>query len=293
MQTLSRQLTLTLVMTLVSPSVPRLHGQGLPPPPEHSDTGKPSAPGPTYISFDVASIREHKEGDGNSSWQTKPNGISMSNMHLDSLLGSAYRVKQDLITGGPAWITVKGWDIEAKVLPQDSGTPVKLTDAQQRSLLRALLEDRFNIKAHIEAKTLPVYDLVVAKSGPKLQVAPPPPPDPDAEPGDDERDNGTMSMNDGHMEMKSYRIAPFAEMLGYTVQRTVINRTGLTGRYDFTLDFTPEQEAPSASNATAAGTEAHPPIFTAIQEQLGLKLVPTKCPVDTLVIDNGELPSAN
>lgn len=255
------------------------------PPPMPSD--KSPAPAGENLAYDVASIREHTGDDGMVRWMYKQDGFSTTNINLQSLLASAYNVKMDLVSGGPSWLGTKGFDIEAKALPGDGGA-AKLTEAQRQAMLRTLLAERFHVKAHVEAKILPIYDLVVAKGGPKMEVAPPLPPS-----TDNDHKGGGMSMRPGHLDATRYNMTALANQLGYLVQRTVLDKTGLTADYNFHLDWLPEEQAGAAGDAASAGTDVHPPIYTAVQEQLGLKLEPSKGPVDTLVVDHAELPTAN
>lgn len=263
--------------------------QGLPPPVSQEMPGAAGSPQSGPAAFDVVSIHEHSNDDQNMSWRTTPNGLITRNIALQNLVASAFHVKMDLVLGGPPWVDSKGFDIEAKVLPGDEAKPLKLTEAQRRVLLRAMLIDRFHLQAHPETKILPVYELVLAKGGSKMRPAPPAPLPAEAK-TDDTRERGSMSFRPGHLEAHAYKVSNLAEQLGYMVQRTVLDKTGLTGDYDLTLDWTPEEQLQAAGEN---GADVRPSIYTALQEQLGLKLVPTKGPVETLVIDHVELPTPN
>jgi uncharacterized protein (TIGR03435 family) len=153
------------------------------------------------------------------------------------------------------------------------------------------LEDRFKLKTHIETKTLPVYELVLAKGGSKLKEADPNAPLPDgvpAPPAGAPR-GGMMRFQQGKLEGLGIAVSGMTGFLARTVERTVIDKTGLTGKYDFTLTWTPD-----TGQATGASSDSNAPdLFTAIQEQLGLKLVASRGPVDTLVIDSVEKPTEN
>ena len=272
--------------------------QGLPPPPSsESSSDKPgiAASGPS--AFDVASVHEHGGADHMMRWMNKADGISTVNIPLQSLIASAYNIKMDLVSGGPSWVNTKGFDIDAKVLPGEGTGHPELTEAQQRALLRALLIDRFHLKAHIESKILPIYDLTVAKGVPKMHVAPPQPRSEEDKPGyaklGDLKERGSMMFGPGHIQAHAYKMSSLADNLGFIVERTVHDKTGLTGEYDIDLSWTPEDQLQEASDKAATGTDLKPSIYAAVQEQLGLKLVPSKGPVDTLVIDHLELPTPN
>ncbi len=293
----SIRLVSALALILAASLRVNAHSQGLPPPPsaDASDKAEPSPGGPS--TFDVASVHEHGGDDHMMRWMNKADGISMTNLPLQSLIASAYNIKMDLVSGGPAWVNTKGFDVDAKVLPGDASSPTKLTEAQQRVLLRALLIDRFHLKAHLESKILPVYDLTVAKGGPKMRADPPQPPSADDKPGDfepgDLKERGTATFGPGYIQAHAYKMPSLADNLGFIVQRTVHDKTGLTGEYDIDLTYAPEDQLGAASDKANTGTDPKPSVYAAIQEQLGLKLVPTKGPVNTLVIDHVDLPTVN
>jgi uncharacterized protein (TIGR03435 family) len=216
------------------------------------------------------------------------------NITLNSLFASAYDIKMDLISGAPGWVENAHFDVEAKVALEDAEAVKKLTQDQRRAMMRSLLEDRFHLKAHVETKTLPVYELVVAKGGSKLTLAAPdPPPSPDAKPDDPPKMRGRMMIGPGSFEGTDIPIGNFVGNLGYIVNRTVIDKTGLTGKYDMKLKWIPDDQAMSAGPGSGANTDSGPSIFTALEEQLGLKLVSSKGPVATLVIDHVEMPTEN
>jgi len=241
--------------------------------------------------FDVASIRQNK-GEGHMMrWVYTPDGISITNLSLANIITSAYDVKKYLISGGPSWTDSIGFDLDAKVAASDVETFKKLSPAQRRLMLQKLLAERFHLAAHIETKTLPVYDLVIANGGSKLKVsAPDPPPPADTNPSDaPPKPRGMMRMRPGGLELEDLPLSSLVTQLSYAVNRTVIDKTGLTGKYDLSLKWTPDDQDP----ADASSDNQAPHLFTALQEQLGLKLEPSKGPVDTLVIDHVEMPTAN
>ena len=240
--------------------------------------------------FDVASVKENKSDSHMMRWRYTADGISTMNLSLANLIASAYNIKQYLISGGPSWVNSTGFDVDAKVDAADVETYKKLSPAQHRLMMQKLLAARFHLVVHIETKTLPVYDLVIAGGGSKLKAsAPDPPPPADANPSDPPKPRGMVRMGAGWLELQEMPLTSFVEQLGYAVNRTVINKTGLTGKYDLSLKWTPDDQE-SAENGS---DNQAPHLFTALQEQLGLKLEPSKGPVDTLVVDHVEMPSAN
>ncbi len=240
--------------------------------------------------FDVVSVCENKSDSGMMRWMYTPDGISITNLSIKNLIASAYNIKPYLISGGPSWVNSTGFDVQAKVAAEDVPLFKKLPATQRGLMLRKLLTERFHLAVHIENKTLPVYNLEVASSGPKLTAtAPDPPPSPDVDPSDKPKMRGRITMGSGFVKLEDMPVSGLVNQLGYALDRPVIDKTGLTGKYDFSLKWKPDNQPASDSGSG----EDLPDIFTAVQEQLGLKLEPSKGPVDTLVIDHVEMPSAN
>jgi bla regulator protein BlaR1 len=197
-------------------------------------------------------------------------------------LGSGKR-----IIGGPEWLRqdIDQYEIQAKIDDTQFAAMQKMPLAQQRQQIslmeQSLLADRFKLKVHFETRELPVYTLVIAKGGPKLTPA---------KEGEPTKLSALNNGSNGELTATAVTLDQFAHspFLGpATHGQPVIDQTSLKGAYDFTLSYSPEQ---SADTTTA---ETDPPMFTAIQQQLGLKLVPSKGPVDVIVIDHIEQPSAN
>jgi uncharacterized protein (TIGR03435 family) len=267
--------------------------------------------------FEVASIKANKSGDGRSFLGSPPGGrFSATNMPLRGLIAFAYGTPQPLpnfrIIGGPSWIDSDRFDINAKASTEfqpGMGGP----SPQLSLMLRALLAERFKLVVHNESRELPVYDLVMARNdarpGPQLRRsevdcaallasrrgggAPPPPPQPG------ERLQCGMMASPASIVGGSVNMAQFATLLARMVNRTVVDKTGLTGNFDINLTFTPDQPArvPGASPdqpIRVNGVDIDPngpSLFTALQEQLGLKLESQKGPVDVVVIDSVDHPT--
>jgi len=230
----------------------------------------------------------------------RPGGrLTTTNAPLNYLIQRAYGVEAYQIAGGPAWVNSDGYDIDAK--PESSAD-----QKQMWLMLRALLADRFQLKLHRETRDLPVYALTATKGGPRLpapkggpcnETMPPPPgpgqprPSPPCGPGIFKAGTG-LTMHGLNLTM-----AKFTEFLGKMIGRDVIDRTGFTRKFDLQLDFAFDDAItglphPPASDQPA-DSAARPTIFTAIQQQLGLKLESTKGPVEVLVIDHVERPTEN
>jgi uncharacterized protein (TIGR03435 family) len=240
--------------------------------------------------FDVVSVRENKGDSHMMRWMYTPDGINITNLSVKNLVASAYNIRQYLISGGPSWVDSTAFDVQAKVADADVALFKKLPPTQRGLMLRKLLIERFHLAAHIETKTLPVYDLVVASGGPKFKAAAPDPPlSSDADPSDKPKPRGMITMGRGMTKMDDVPITALTNQLGYALDRPVIDKTGLTGKYDLSLKWRPDNQPPSDKGSD----DELPGLFTALQEQLGLKLEPSKGPVDTLIIDHVEMPTEN
>jgi uncharacterized protein (TIGR03435 family) len=262
--------------------------------------------------YDVASVKPSSGNDGRRLMMMTPDGVSMHGVPVQMLLQQAFGVEADRIMGAPAWVKSSAFDIEAKVAPEDAPKLDKLKMEQRRGMLLPLLVERFNLKYHHETRELPEYSLVVAKGGPKLTEAKPAEPlkpddspKPDAKfPAGPPRDplgrRGQMMMNPGRIEAHGGSMTFLAHALSAQLGRTVTDKTGLTGGYDFTLQWTPDNApmpmaGPEAGpqHSDSASDPVGPSLFTALQEQVGLKLEAGKGPVDVIVIDHIDQPSEN
>ena len=259
------------------------------------------------LTFDVASVKPSAGDEHRVFIQLQPGGgLRTSGTTLKMLITQAYDMRDFQISGAPGWISSERYDIMAKSersTTPDAGGPDemrKMTDEQRKTFqeqmrerLRSLLAERFQLTVHKETKEQPVYALVVGKSGSKLQES-------QSKEGDGPR--GMMRMGRGQLNGQGVQLPMLANMLSNQVGRPVLDRTGLKGNYDFKLEWTPDpgQSGGPFGGPPPPGVDAPPPpdpngpsIFTAVQEQLGLRLESQKGPVDILVIDHVEKPSAN
>lgn len=266
-----------------------------------------------------------------------PDGIQANGVPLQMLVRQAFGVSDDRILNEPDWVKSARFDLEAKVAPEDAPA-LKALSAQERfAMFLPVLEDRFGLKFHHEKRELEVYTLVVAKGGPKLKEAKPadggrgdqpasggtgaplPPPLPPGAGGDAASrpgmGSGAPARRQGMvMRMSSTQgmtlnahgtpITSLVQMISQQISATVVDKTGLTGNYDFTLSFMPDMaigtgpmmrppQGASPPDGPQTQEPVAPSIFTAVQEQLGLKLVAQKEPADVIVIDQIEQPTAN
>jgi uncharacterized protein (TIGR03435 family) len=231
--------------------------------------------------FEVSSVRLNQTGTRAFRSINTPNGVVISNAPLILVIRQAYGLfnsNDDRISGVPSWTKSERYDIAAKVNAADATALSKLTRDQRGLMLQELLADRFKLKVHREMKVLPIFALVVAKRGPLLKPA--------------QGGGDTVNFGEGHIQAQGIPLSSLASMLTQETGRTVVDETGLTGKYDLTLDW-----APDDGDSSDAGGEQRdssgPSIFTAVEEKLGLRLVSEKGPVEGLVIDHVERPSEN
>jgi uncharacterized protein (TIGR03435 family) len=241
--------------------------------------------------YEIVSIRPSKP-DAQLYEGTLPDGYRATSLTLENLIGAAYFGNpfslSSLIEGGPGWYKSDRLDVEAKVDASEVEALKKIDHKQNPEelipdhatprmlMLQALLKERFGLKAHYEMKELPVYAIKVAKGGPKLK-----------ESNISDPMKGSMSFSNDHFGGTNVPLRLLPLLLMPQVGRPVLDQTGLTGRYDLDLKWTPDEDTGERS------ADAPPGLMTAIQEQLGLKLEATKGPVKVLVIDHVERPSAN
>jgi uncharacterized protein (TIGR03435 family) len=246
--------------------------------------------------YDVASIKPGKPGMG-STLLFRLDGLTANRMTLKALLREAYGIENDQIVGAPSWVNTQTYDIEAKVDAADAAALERLSEDQRKLMFQSFLAERFQLKVHRETKELSIA-LVIAKNGPKLREAKPGDTYPDGIKGPDGKPGGHAGMmmwGSGRLTGQGISIASMVPPLTQQLGRTVLDKTGLTGRYDVELRWTPDDTSTPATgpdSGTAAESPA-PSIFTALQEQLGLKLESRKAPVEVLVIDHVQAPSAN
>ncbi|MGB2662896.1 MAG: TIGR03435 family protein [Candidatus Acidiferrum sp.] len=258
--------------------------------------------------FEVASIKPNKVGNNMIRIMFSPNGFEGTNATLQMLVKIAYGIDDNQISGGPNWLSTDHFDINAKMDSATADALHKLTEdeakPERQHMLQVLLADRFKLTFHRETKELSIYELVVAKNGPKLQEAKPGDTYPNGIKGPDGVGRpGVMRMGRGEVTGQGLPVSALARLLTQQLGRTVIDKTGLTAKYDFTLKWTPDESeaamfrgadpGPQGSTSTTSADSSGPSIFTAIQEQLGLRLEAQKGPVEILVIDHAEQPSEN
>lgn len=260
---------------------------------------------PKLPAFEVASVKPDKSDTHMMMLRATPSGFVGQNIPLQELIRQAYRVQNNQIVGAPSWVDSARYDIEAKVGNSDTDTLGQLTPDERGLMMQPLLADRFHLKVHTETRDLPVLVLIVAKGGPKLHEAKPGDNYPNGLKGPDGKGGaGLMRMGPGELTAQGLSLLSFAHLLSRQLGgRIILDQTGLTGKYDFALQWTPEHDGPPMMGGPGNGSPgqrdapsadpAGPLLPTALQEQLGLKLESRKAPVPVLVIDHVEPPSEN
>lgn len=248
--------------------------------------------GTTSFSYEVASIKPSKVDDGRIMFRITPDGFTANGITPKFLIEFAYDLKDFQVSGAPGWAESEKYDIDAKMDEATIEAFKKLTReqsvAQRRLMLQSLLAERFKLKVSHSNKEAPIYALVVAKNGPKLTQSA------DSASGPAGA-RGQFRFAPGELNAVGMLLSNLADQLGREVGRQVVDKTGLQGRYDFTLHWTPDTPAggPGGPDGAPPPDSSGPSIFTALQEQLGLKLESQKGPVETLVIESVERPSEN
>ena len=244
-----------------------------------------SAP-PKVPSLDVISVKPNKIGAGMSMGDFD-GGVIGTNVSVHQMLTQGYHLNDNQLINEPDWAKSERFDVKGKVADADAEAARKLSWDQKRVFFQQVLKERFGLVAHRETRELPEYALTPAKGGVKLVDGKA---DPNVSP--DMRSGGfRTNMRGGvkKIDCAGMPIDLLVQFLSNETGRTVVNKVGLDGKYSYTLSWRPAM----AQAATDDAGDSTPDLFTAVQEQLGLKLEPVKGPVDVLVIDHLERPAAN
>lgn len=275
------------------------------------------SPDTSTPAFEVATVKPNRTDRAGGSLVLPPGRFTATNVSLKILITNAYQLSFFQVVGGPDWTSTERFDIAAKA---PDGAPPE----QTRAMVRALLKDRFKLVVHMETRDTPIFALVKARDGDQLgpslkrsttecgplraqraaalaevararggRVPVPPPPSANELVVCGMRVGGrggpTLTYRAGNITM-----AALANALRPYVGRGVVDRTGLNGEFDFDLQFSaPPTTAQTGTGVPVASLDDAASIFTALQEQLGLKLEPTRGPVELMVIDSAERPVEN
>jgi uncharacterized protein (TIGR03435 family) len=227
------------------------------------------------VTFDVVSVKPARPDAGTAFyWRNTGNGFSTTTT-VENLIQNAWSfVLEDQIVNLLGWAKSDKFEIAAQMDPEMYAAFRKLSDHEQdlhwNRMMQAILEDRFHMQSHSESRVLPAYALVLTKGGPKLKPS-------SAQGGGWSTGRGRIT---GHLDMST-----LADFLSTVLVRIVVDQTSLKGEYDISLTWTPDDQR--------GLPDSGPSLFTALQEQLGLRLQPTKAPVASLIVDHIEKPSAN
>jgi uncharacterized protein (TIGR03435 family) len=217
------------------------------------------------VTFEAAAIKAPDPADSGSGWNSTNAQMEIKNMNLRQLVMVAYDVRRYQVEGGPKWLDGDRWTIVAKLPP---GVKNDRNDGAMRLAMQSLLAERYQLTVHRETKPMSAYALTVAKGGPKLTKS--------------DYQGSSSYTGRGKATFRGVSMERLARNLSSTLDRPVADETGVEGKFDFTLEWSPDEDA-----------DKGPSIFTAMQEQLGLKLEARKLPIETIVIDRAEKPSEN
>jgi uncharacterized protein (TIGR03435 family) len=241
---------------------------------------------PVFDEFEVATIKPTAPDwtSGRFMRMQTAHQFVARNYTLRVILAAAYNLTPKAISGGPAWVDSDHFDIVAEAPGQ-----VRPTLEEQMSMLRKLLAERFDLTLHREEKEFPIYTLTVAKGGSKLTVS-----TPNISPEGAPPLVFFLSPDSARLPARDASMGELAWVMQRSaVDRPVVDKTGLSGRYDFDLEWTPDETQFGGSVPTGSPEPPKPDLFTAMQQQLGLRLEATRGPIEALVIDRAERPAAN
>lgn len=223
--------------------------------------------------FDAVSIKPNASAGGPSSLRVTAGRAAMQNVTMKKVMLNAYGIPDDreYMIDGPDFLTAEHFDIDATF-------PADTSPAKVREMMQTMLAERFKLALHKEMRQLPMYSLVVAKGGPKMHAG--------------SEGQGRTSGRPGHFEATGITMQKLADLIARQAGRPVTDATGLQGVFDFTLEWDPQADLRVGTADAAVGQGAS--IFTALQEQLGLRLESGKGPVEVLVVDRMEkMPTEN
>ena len=224
-------------------------------------------------SFEAASIKPSTEAEGHSGWHTRKGYMVLQNQTLRRLVAVAFDVTEERVLGGPKWMSDDRFQIEAR-----AATPAD--DPELRQMLQSLLAERFQLTVHRESRTVPGYYLATIKG--RLKIDP------------DESEGGSKSNGSrGKWVTQRVSMTKVSEWLSRQLGAPVVDKTGVPGAYSFTLEWNPETPRPAAGDSLVAADPAGPTLYDTLAQQLGLKLENKKLPVEVVVVDQAQKPTAN
>jgi len=244
----------------------------------------------TTVHLDAVSIKENRSGNEQGYLSIPPNGnrIVVTNSPMFRIVGFAFnKQRNDLIEGLPEWARDLRWDIETTIAEESVATFRQMKFEQQKEVLQQVLKERCGLEAHTGKKEVPVYALVVSKSGAKIKAVSP-------ARSDAKSPGWNLTQSTGKIEGRAIPMDALVYALSKAgLERQIIDRTGLMGQYDISLAWTPDNISPSTQDGTENAGTSRTSIFTALQDELGLKLEATKTDVDAVIVTHIARPSPN
>jgi len=237
-----------------------------------------AAPAAAPLTYDVVTVKENKS-QAYTTWLNYEEGdmLTMKNANLMSMVGAAFDLHDYLIEGVPAWGKSQHFDVQGKILDATPDQIKALTIEQRRAMVVTVLAERFGLKTHWVTRDKPEYELIVARGGSKLKES--------------TAKQESSGLNWDALDATRITTDDLAKAVALILERPVVNKTGLTGRYDIRLKWSVEGQRLNGEVVQDGGTA--PSMFTAVKETLGLELKPTHGPVQVLVVDAAEEPTAN
>jgi uncharacterized protein (TIGR03435 family) len=225
--------------------------------------------------FEAASIKPSGVEEGHTSSHTRTGYIVIKNLNLKGLVGLAYGVREERVSGGPKWIAADRFDVEGRAAGPANNADLLL-------MLQSTLAERFQLTTHRETILTPGFALTVAKGGLKIH------------PDKTEGEEGTHSNARGKVEAERLSMAGFANWLSRQLRTPVVDMTDIKGGFTFKLEWTPENPRPSATpDGPPPEPASGPSLYTVLAKELGLKLESKKLPIEMIVIDKAEKPTEN
>jgi len=243
-----------------------------------------ATPRPKFDAFDVATIKpiEHNPQGGRFITMQGTHRFIVKDYSLKLLIAAAYDLNPRAVSGGPDWVDSEHYDITA-ITPGE----VRPSRDEQMAMLRKLLSDRFQLTFHREQKEFSLYELEAVKGGVKIKASAAPPDEPAAL-------ISTVYPQRIMLPARNTTMAEFTSLLQRAIlDRPVVDKTGLSGRFDFDLEWAPDETQFGGEVPVASADAPSAPFFRAIQDQLGLRLRPAKGPIEALVVDKAEKPTAD
>lgn len=237
-----------------------------------------TTPAAAALKYDVVTVKENKSQSYMTSFlDDEGDMLKIENANLLAMLMEAFNLHDYLIEGVPAWGKSQHFDVQGKILDATPEQIKALTLEQRRAMLAAVLQQRFGLKTHWVTRDKPEYELIVAKNGSKLKES------------TEKQTSSALNMN--ALDATRITTDDLAKDLAARLEKPVVNKTALTGRYDIKLKWSVEGQKLNGDDAQ--DEETAPSMFTAVKETLGLELKPSHGPVQVLVVDAAELPAAN